>query len=230
MARTISASVGLSGKNLPEDVRTIQELLNKVPPEKRGPSPPLEVNGVCARKTTEAIQRFQIANFGWSGADGRVDPGGPTLAKLNEYDDAPGGAASPPETLSRRFAIQRLGGNEIFDPNSIDLFFRVLDLANSRAAIYYFQTPRGPISPQEPPGTPSGPLSPFTTSKAFDVTSLNCPAHFTTTDSLGARSSELRLALPPSPVRVMMRHHLRVTNPSYRTVSIYGVFRFMHLD
>ncbi len=87
MARTLNASVGrMGGKNRPEDVITVQQLLNRVPVPKGGPSTPLDVDGLCGPLTTNAIQKFQLHHFGWKGADGRVDPNGPTLEKLNEFD------------------------------------------------------------------------------------------------------------------------------------------------
>lgn len=89
MQRNIRASVGaMGGVNLIEDVRTVQELLNGVPPGQGGPAPPLVVDGVCGPKTINAIQKFQLHHFGWSGADGRVDPGGPTIQKLNELNQS----------------------------------------------------------------------------------------------------------------------------------------------
>jgi hypothetical protein len=93
MARSLGSSVGrLGGRNAPGDVVTVQLLLNKVPPAQGGPTPLLDVDGLNGPKTVNAIQRFQLKQFGWRGADGRVDPDGQTLAKLNEFDDlAPGG-------------------------------------------------------------------------------------------------------------------------------------------
>lgn len=89
--RTIAESVGrMGGKNEPADVEVVQELLNTVPPTDGGPAVPLVVDGKCGPKTKDAIQRFQLHHFGWPGADGRVDPDGPTLRTLNEYA-GPGG-------------------------------------------------------------------------------------------------------------------------------------------
>jgi hypothetical protein len=88
MARMIGSSVGrMGGKNLPMDVITVQQLLDQVPAHQGGPVPLLDVDGLCGPKTIAAIQKFQLHHFGWSIADGRVDPGGPTLAKLNEFDN-----------------------------------------------------------------------------------------------------------------------------------------------
>jgi hypothetical protein len=86
MARTISASVGKDGVNRKDDSITVQELLNKVPPDQGGPAPPLKVDGLPWQKTIAAIKNFQHVALGHKWPDGRVDAGGKTLAKLNEYD------------------------------------------------------------------------------------------------------------------------------------------------
>jgi hypothetical protein len=78
----ITRSVGAGGVNKPVDVTEIQKLLNQVPAVQGGASPPLTVSGTCDAATLAAILRFQktqVPKF----ADGRIDPGGPTLAKLN---------------------------------------------------------------------------------------------------------------------------------------------------
>jgi peptidoglycan hydrolase-like protein with peptidoglycan-binding domain len=84
MRARISASVGRGGVNRSNDVRIIQAALNKISPKSGGPAKPLAEDGICGPKTIEAIQKFQLHHFGWQGADGRVDPDGPTLAKLNQ--------------------------------------------------------------------------------------------------------------------------------------------------
>ncbi len=86
----ISASVGRSGVNRADDVRAIQRLLNDVSVANGGPTPSLVVDGICGPRTTDAIQKFQLKHFGWKGADGRVDPDGPTLRKLNELSESKG--------------------------------------------------------------------------------------------------------------------------------------------
>jgi hypothetical protein len=86
MARTIAASVGKGAVNHKDDSMTVQELLNGVPPEQGGPVPPLKVDGLPWQKTIAAIQNFQKVALGHKWPDGRVDPGGKTLAKLNEFD------------------------------------------------------------------------------------------------------------------------------------------------
>jgi hypothetical protein len=87
MARSITASVGLGGVNRKDDSMTVQELLNKVPPDQGGPVPLLAVDGLPWQKTIAAIKNFQRVQVGFNQPDGRVDPGGPTLAALNTFDE-----------------------------------------------------------------------------------------------------------------------------------------------
>jgi hypothetical protein len=89
----IAASVGVNGRNLRDDVLTIQKALNKVSPPDGGPLPPLAEDGWIGQYTNTAITKFQKHHFGW--ADGRVDPGQKTITKLREYQGvAPPGKAS----------------------------------------------------------------------------------------------------------------------------------------
>jgi hypothetical protein len=95
----ITRSVGAAGGvNLPADVTEIQRLLNLVPVAKGGASPPFFVFGTCDPATQAAILRFQKAQVP-AFADGRIDPGGPTLAKLNALAAAPG-PGSPTGSLA----------------------------------------------------------------------------------------------------------------------------------
>lgn len=80
----ITAPVGQGGRNLTEDVWNIQYGLDQVAPIDGGPSPQLTIDGICGPKTLKAIRDFQQKHFGWSGCDGRIDPGKQTLAKINE--------------------------------------------------------------------------------------------------------------------------------------------------
>jgi hypothetical protein len=84
MNKTISASVGLSGANRSQDVRTVQELLNLVAPTWGGPTPKLTVDGFIGPKTNGAIRRFQEVQFKQVfSPDGRVDPGQRSIRRLN---------------------------------------------------------------------------------------------------------------------------------------------------
>lgn len=49
-----------------------------------GPNPKLVPDGIVGRLTISAIRAFQMRHFGTRLTDGRVDPAGPTMAKLNE--------------------------------------------------------------------------------------------------------------------------------------------------
>jgi hypothetical protein len=80
----ISAPVGQGGKNVPSDVSAIQYGLDQVFPIDGGPNPPLKIDGICGPKTRKAISDFQLKQFGWSGCDGRIDPGKQTITRLNE--------------------------------------------------------------------------------------------------------------------------------------------------
>jgi hypothetical protein len=93
---TIQGSVGRGGKNNPEDARRIQDALNRVPPFQGGPQPLLLVDGLVGPKTIGAITRFQSHHFGPANADGRVDPGHRTIAKLREFQSGPSAAAGAP--------------------------------------------------------------------------------------------------------------------------------------
>jgi len=90
MAIQIGGSVGLGGKNFRADVQAVQELLNRVKVGQGGPPAPVAVDGLVGPETVGAITRFQKQNFGWG--DGRVDPNGQTLARLNACADGPVGA------------------------------------------------------------------------------------------------------------------------------------------
>jgi hypothetical protein len=92
VARQIGGSVGIKGANAADEVTTVQDLLNRAPTGLGGPLAAIAVDGIFGSETLGAISRFQGRNFGW--VDGRVDPNGQTLAKLNAYADL-GGAAPP---------------------------------------------------------------------------------------------------------------------------------------
>lgn len=80
----ITAPVGINSPNIYDDVFNIQNALNKVPPVDGGPQTKLVTDGRCGEKTIKAIQNFQLKHFGWSGADGKIEPYKQTIAKLNE--------------------------------------------------------------------------------------------------------------------------------------------------
>ena len=76
---------GFKAKNLDSDVRTIQQALNQIKPQQGGPAIPLKVDGKCGPKTNQAIQSFQLKQFGWPGTDGLIEPGKQTIARINQF-------------------------------------------------------------------------------------------------------------------------------------------------
>ena len=84
--RTILASVGRGSLNRSEDVRLVQELLNR---HTRAPQPPLVVNGVADSRTVAAIEAFQRQVVHMHRPDGRVEPGSHTFAALVSRAEQP---------------------------------------------------------------------------------------------------------------------------------------------
>jgi peptidoglycan hydrolase-like protein with peptidoglycan-binding domain len=84
----ISKPVGQGplARNLPEDVRTIQDALNQVTVQgvAGGPIPFLDVDGIKGPKTQAAILNFQRTQVKNINPDGLVEPGKKTILRLNE--------------------------------------------------------------------------------------------------------------------------------------------------
>ncbi len=76
---TLIASVGRGGRNLPDDVRQVQSLLNT-----RGAAPPLAVDGACGPATIAAIRWFQEQVVRLARSDGRIAPTGRTWRTLSQ--------------------------------------------------------------------------------------------------------------------------------------------------
>jgi len=77
----ISQSVGQLGRNLPQDVKAIQQRLNELMPLSRVK---LSVDGKCGPLSIACIKEFQKEVRGTRNPDGRVDPNKATLAALND--------------------------------------------------------------------------------------------------------------------------------------------------
>jgi N-acetylmuramidase len=82
----IQASVGRGGVNRPEDVRVVQELLNKhtLPSMQL-----LQVDGMAGPKLIAAIEAFQRDILSMIHPDGHVDPDGQTLIALSSSASLP---------------------------------------------------------------------------------------------------------------------------------------------
>ncbi len=85
--KTIKATVGEGGTNIPSDVATVQYLLNCVPASDGGSIKELKVDGFAGVVTIEAINRFQKFHFGASNS--RVQSDEDTFRELIRYDPLP---------------------------------------------------------------------------------------------------------------------------------------------
>jgi peptidoglycan hydrolase-like protein with peptidoglycan-binding domain len=77
--KTIVASVGHGGLNRTDDVRLVQELLNR---HRQPPQRPLVVDGVMSPRTIAAIEAFQRRVLTIHRPDGRIQPGDATMVAL----------------------------------------------------------------------------------------------------------------------------------------------------
>ncbi len=82
MTKSISASVGKNGTNKPNDVKIIQELLNRVSRIHGGPLSPLKVDGLCGGITLKAIDIFQKTGCNFKWPDQLIEPAGKTWGQL----------------------------------------------------------------------------------------------------------------------------------------------------
>ena len=85
--KSLSGSVGRTARNLIEDVRLVQYLLNCVPLTSGGPTRELLVDGVCGPRTVRAIFRFRRALHGPTGA--RINPNRQVFRALLAHDPYP---------------------------------------------------------------------------------------------------------------------------------------------
>lgn len=233
MARTISGTVGRSAANRHDDVVTVQELLNQVPTDEGGPEPQLKVDGLCGPKTKEAIQKFQLHHFGWKGADGRVDPGGQTLAKLNEYDER--NKPKPPVKRGNQFTIRSVNDDSIRLPmDGPQWRFQVQSFPSPGGLPYGYALGGGGILSNLIRGKPRR----FTTKRLYAASELECPAAYVTylhkyrgqyNQTYGEWRSYLELRLPGDMIRIPFDSHLvEASFDGYRKRSRYerrGRFR-----
>jgi hypothetical protein len=211
MARTISRNVGRAAANRHDDVVTVQELLNRVPSSEGGPQPKLKVDGLCGPKTKAAIQKFQLHHFGWSGADGRVDPGQRTITKLNEYD-----RTVKPKFRTTLFTIKPPDDNEIrLATDSYQWWFEVKErqYRGERPHMYCLGNVGASFSLFFFSGTPRH----FKTIRPHAASELDCPASYKTYQhrypgpqgqTFMEWRSYLELRLPSGTVRIPFDSHL----------------------
>lgn len=88
----IEKSVGQDGDNLEPDVQTVQQLLNG---HDLAPLAKMKEDGRSGLATIKAIRHFQIRHMGMNSPDGRVDPDGRTLRKLETGSEDRGSGENP---------------------------------------------------------------------------------------------------------------------------------------
>ena len=90
MNKSLSGSVGRTARNLFDDVRLVQYLLNCVPMRRGGPTRELVVDGLCGPRTVRAIFRFQRLQCVQCGTTvARVEPSRHGFLTLLAYDPYP---------------------------------------------------------------------------------------------------------------------------------------------
>jgi hypothetical protein len=145
--RSISSSVGLRGVNRPDDVKTVQELINLVPHALGGPMVRLATDGLVGRKTNGAIEKIQATKWGWRFVTTKVEPNSPTWKFLMTYDPPAPMANLPPikppempKVLGSRFIIQIAAkADQQLDANADNFYFLIMNQADqSQQALYFF--------------------------------------------------------------------------------------------
>jgi hypothetical protein len=165
MTVVIADKVGRSCVNRAADVMAIQDALNRVPVHEGGrpPGKKLPVNGTCGPQTIESIQLFQLEQFGWPGADGKIFPNGETHRRLNEILGSgivvPGIEPPGAEPSTEAFLIRMsTGGHDKTLISELDtLFLWIEDAANSVSAMYrvlHFFSRKDPAPPPQKFGLP----------------------------------------------------------------------------
>lgn len=83
MATALTGSVGQGGVNKPADVKAVRALLQRHAAVWLAPDPPPAADGPCDDALVAAIKRFQGSAAALLKPDGKVDPGGFSLARLD---------------------------------------------------------------------------------------------------------------------------------------------------
>ncbi len=122
MPVALAGSVGQGGKNLPDDVRLVFALFNKILPS------PLPVGDQCSTELIQAILEFQKPFL--SHPDGRIDVGGTTWKKLT--------AAAEAGSITVPAALPPLPGGKL--DIEFDTELAALDLEDSGKYQFTFKT------------------------------------------------------------------------------------------
>ena len=97
---SITSAVGKNAPNRKADVARIQQLLN-LNAERIGLDKSLAESGFVNEDTIRAIVKFQSAVVRLDKPDGKVDPGGRTLRRLQEVELAAAEEAAPWMAIAR---------------------------------------------------------------------------------------------------------------------------------
>jgi hypothetical protein len=226
MPRSISAPVGQNCPNYASDVKTVQELINKVPPHEGGltPDKKLVIDGACGSKTRDAISKFQLKHFGWSGADCKVEPNKQTLAKLNSFDTGPGGGAAPPpppppkpQPKSKQFLLQFVNKGNVIGVMRKDRYLLVTLIPTQEQAIYWLGTgtPPPPV-----PGKFEGVETLMAMTQARTVDGLEGIGMYSSKSDGKQAKSEMVMTMGSEVVRTNMNAHL--VEPTSKAQSMFG--------
>ncbi|MCD0463512.1 hypothetical protein U8335_12585 [Roseiconus lacunae] len=212
MTLSIRASVGRRGVNQFADTVEIQNAMNLVPLDDGGSPVPLKTDGICGRKTVDAIERFQIHHFGWHAADGLVEPGKWTFKRLVLYSfpnlELPPQPTRRAEPRSTKFIIMRENSRESFGASNHDYYFEIRSVPHNFASVYYLE--RRPIAKPRPiPTKFNGHFSIFHTKKPVTTKEFQCQAVFFSREQVDRQvDSHLSLFLDSGVVQVPMQSHL----------------------
>ena len=203
--RHMDQSVGKLGRNQHDDVVAVQELLNDVPVAEGGPYVKLTVDGKYGDKTLEAIQKFQLKQFGWGGADGLVEPYKQTHRRLCDFY---GPSLTNTALLITRSVVDRIGAEWEWEAvqSEKEWYYRIEDHATTRTALYWLSPRPGATALKPRPGVFRGRATPFSVKApgGARVTDLSCHGIYTTRDEGAFVTSHLILSLPTGAASLQM--------------------------
>lgn len=197
----IASAVGRGGLNRTQDQEKIRELLFRIDQEDGGPESPYSlafespVENRCGVHLQSGIDGFQKKNVPAYHCDGRVDPGGGTLGKMNakarDFPRVAPGSISVPATLdvppepgplrSTWFKVRLLTGMSGGEGISADLLmFQFADPTNHLSERYLYTAVGMGWGPLPVSGTDVGPWNTFHTPKPWSLEGFGGPARFTT--------------------------------------------------
>ncbi|MCC9600408.1 peptidoglycan-binding protein [Stieleria sp. JC731] len=212
MTLFINASVGRRGVNKHDDTTGVQKAINQVPLDDGGSPVPLKPDGICGRKTIDAIERFQIHHFGWPGADGLIEPGRQTYNRLVLYTfpdlELPPIPKRRAEPRSTKFIIMRENARDSFGASNHDYYFEVRSVPHNFASVYYLE--RRPMPKPRPiPTKFNGHFSIFHTKKPITTKEFQCQAVYFSREQVAQKvESHLTLVLDSGSIEIPMDSHL----------------------